>query len=259
MKLDRRTFVQFAAGSLFAGALSARSLVPAQASPGTRALVFDAFPIFDPRPIAALANSMFPERGAALMDAWRARQFQYQWLRALAGQYVDFLQATSDSLAFASDQVQLVIPEKQRAALMQAWMSLQVWPDVPDALTRLHEAGLRLAFLSNMTREMLDSGLRAAGLQDKFEAVISTHQIRSYKPAADAYALATRTLDLRKEEILFVAFAGWDVAGAKWFGYPTYWLNRLGSRREALDAEPDAIGADMAALTGYALDGRAEP
>jgi 2-haloacid dehalogenase len=27
---------------------------------------------------------------------------------------------------------------------------------------------------------------------------------------------------LKREEILFAAFAGWDAAGAKWFGYPTF-------------------------------------
>jgi 2-haloacid dehalogenase len=52
-------------------------------------------------------------------------------------------------------------------------------------------------------------------------------------------------LKLRKEEILFVAFAGWDAAGAKWFGYPTFWLNRLGSVEEHLDAKPDATGASL--------------
>jgi 2-haloacid dehalogenase len=40
---------------------------------------------------------------------------------------------------------------------------------------------------------------------------------------------------LRREEILFAAFGGWDAAGAKAFGFPTFWVNRMGSPLEELD------------------------
>ena len=53
------------------------------------------------------------------------------------------------------------------------------------------------------------------------------------------------TLSLSREEILFVASTGWDVAGAKWFGYPTFWLNRLVSPAEELGVEADASGLDL--------------
>jgi 2-haloacid dehalogenase len=51
-----------------------------------------------------------------------------------------------------------------------------------------------------------------------FHHVISTDRIRSFKPDPRAYQLGFDVLGLRKEAILFVAFAGWDVAGSKWFG-----------------------------------------
>jgi len=52
-------------------------------------------------------------------------------------------------------------------------------------------------------------------------------------------------LNLHREEILFVAFAGWDVAGAKWFGYPTFWNNRGAAPAEHLDGAPDGTGATL--------------
>lgn len=169
----------------------------------------------------------------------------------MAGRYVDFLAVTGDSLDFALAQQQTSLTGAQRARLMSAWTALQVWPDVPEAMARLRTAGLRLAFLSNMTQAMLVDGLERAGLAGDFEAVISTDRIRSYKPAATAYRLGVETLGLPAQEILFVAFAGWDVAGAKWFGYPTYWLNRQGAPQERLGVEADAAGADMAALLSH--------
>jgi 2-haloacid dehalogenase len=251
MATSRRSFLQVAAGSALAGVAPwPRAGADAPRHP-VRAIAFDAFPIFDPRPIAALAEALLPGHGGTLMGAWRARQFEYQWQRALAGRYVDFLQVTGDSLDFALELHKLRLSPRQRERLMSAWTSLPVWPDVPDAVAALRQAGLRLAFLSNMTEAMLTDGLARAGLAKQFDAVISTDRIRTYKPAAAAYRLGVETLRLPAEAIVFVAFAGWDVAGAKWFGYPTFWLNRQGAAPERLGVEADASGPDLPALVRY--------
>jgi 2-haloacid dehalogenase len=49
-----------------------------------------AFPIFDPRPVFVLAEQLFPGRGVELSNALHARQFEFQWFRALSGRYADF-------------------------------------------------------------------------------------------------------------------------------------------------------------------------
>ena len=47
-------------------------------------------------------------------------------------------------------------------------------------------------------------------IEKYFDHVISTDKVQSYKPDPDTYQLGIDTLKLKKEEILFVAFAGWD-------------------------------------------------
>jgi 2-haloacid dehalogenase len=242
-----------AAGSVLAGGIQEEVFAQAPERPRFKAVAFDAFPIFDPRPISVLAESLFPGKGTALMDAWRTRQFEYQWLRALSGHYADFLQATQESLFFASKQLKLDLSEDNRRQLMTAWSNLQVWPDAPEALQAMHKAGLRLAFLSNMTVPMLADGVKRAELEGVFESILSTDQIRSYKPDPRAYQMAVDKLQLKREEILFVAFAGWDVAGAKWFGYPTFWVNRLDSPMEELGVQADASGKNLEALLKFVL------
>lgn len=37
----------------------------------------------------------------------------------------------------------------------------------------------------------------------------------------------------------------WDAAGAKSFGYPTFWVNRLNQPTEELGVVPDAIGPNL--------------
>jgi len=255
MSPRRRKFLSLAAGTVLAGALNPVVAPRARAAAPYQAVVFDAFPIFDPRPIAKMAQDLFPGAGANLMNAWRTRQFEYQWWRALSNQYVDFWQSTEDSLAFAAKLTGVEMTAQARDELMGAYASLRVWPDVPASLRALREAGIRLGFLSNMTRKMLEAGLARADLGALFEQVLSTDQIRTYKPAAAAYELASDAFALPREAILFAAFAGWDVAGAKWFGYPTFWVNRLGSPAEELGVTPDGAGKDLQALTLFALQG----
>lgn len=243
MTLDRRTFLRAGAAALAVPARASTRTAPL--SGAIRAIAFDAFPIFDARPIAGACEREFPGRGAALIGAWRTRQFEYQWLRALGGRYVDFWQATADALIFACESIGVAAPSAKRDALMQEWLRLDVWPDVPDTLRELKRRGFTLAFLSNATPNILGANLVRAGLASLFDHSISTDAIRTFKPDPRAYQLGVDTMNLRREEILFVAFAGWDVAGAKWFGYPTFWNNRGAAPAERLDVVPDGTGATL--------------
>src|SRR3954452_22675852 len=139
-----------------------------------RAIAFDAFPILDPRPVFALVNELYPEKGMDLSNVWRTRQFEYTWLRTLTGRYSDFWQVTDDALVFAAKSLNLELDSGNHARLMDAYLKLKCWPDVPPALHSLKKAGIRLAFLSNMTDKMLDSGISNSGLQGVFDHVLST-------------------------------------------------------------------------------------
>ena len=50
-----------------------------------------------------------------------------------------------------------------------------------------------------------------------------------------------------------MAFAGWDVAGAKWYGYPTFWVNRLGAPLEELGEIPNGSSRDLSGLIEFVL------
>jgi 2-haloacid dehalogenase len=251
MVLDRREFLTLAAGGVAASGWLSPRMAQGVTPPPLKAIAFDAFPIFDPRPVFGLAETLFPAKGAELSNAWHMRQFEYQWLRALSGHYADFWQTTEDGLVFAAKLLRLELTPDKRAQLMQAYLELKTWPDVPSALSALQEAGIRLAFLSNMTAKMLEAGIKNAGLEGIFEHVLSTDQIRAYKPDPRAYQMAIDAFKLQREEILFAAFAGWDAAGAKWFGYPTFWVNRLNLPGEELGVPPNAMGRDLADLVSF--------
>ena len=256
MKLDRRKFLTIAAGSLGASGWVSHPMPRPVAPRQLQAIAFDAFAVFDPRPVSVLAETLFPGKGSDLSNAWRTRQFEYQWLRNLSGRYADFWQITEEALVFAAKLLKLDLIPGKRARLMQAYLELESWTDVPSSLRALKEAGIRLAFLSNMTTRMLKAGIENAGLEGAFEHVLSTDGIRAYKPHPRAYQMGMDAFRLEREAVLFAAFAGWDAAGARWFGYPTFWVNRLGFPDEELGVTADAVGRDLQDLVDFVAEER---
>jgi 2-haloacid dehalogenase len=254
--INRREFVGLAAG-VAASSLVGRAAV-STGSPGVRvqAIAFDAFPILDPRPVFALAEELFPGKGAELSQIWRTRQFEYTWLRTVTGRYEDFWRVTESALVFSAKTLKLDLDSPKRTRLMNAYLDLKTWPDVPQALRSLKEAGIRLAFLSNFTRRMLDAGIKNSGLDGLFDHVLSTDAVQQFKPAPRAYQMAADAFRLKPEAIAFAAFAGWDAAGATWFGFPTIWINPLNSPAEELSVTPEVTCKDLSGLVAFATSHR---
>jgi len=245
MDISRRIFLQAAMASTASGGITPLD------QPAPKAIAFDAFPIFDIRPITARVEELFAGKGAELTNLWRIRQFEYQWLRALSHRYADFWQATQDALVFAAKTLKLELTVAKRNELMSMYLELPTWSDVPAALGVLRENGIRLAILSNATPRILSGGIRKARLESVFEHVISTDKIKSYKPDPRAYQLAVDAFQLPRERIGFAAFAGWDVAGAKAFGFPTFWVNRQQLPPEELGVSADGAGAGLEQLVSF--------
>lgn len=239
------TMVTNAVGAgLFPSAMAAGRAAPRR----IKAIAFDAFVIFDPRRISTLAGELFPGKGAQLSDAWRVRQFEYTWLRTAMGRYADFWQVTGDALLFAAKTLKIELAPEQRSRLMQAFLELKPWPGVAEGLKSLHGAGVRLAFLSNFTPDMLAACINASELEGLFEHQLSAEIVKAYKPDPRAYAMGVKAFGLPPEDILFAAFGGWDAAGAKTFGYPVFWFNPGHQPAEELGAASDAIGTSFADL-----------
>jgi len=213
-----------------------------------KAVVFDGFAIFDARPVFSLIDQMFPEKGAELTALWRSRQFEYMWLRSLSQRYSDFLSVSADALVFAANALRIELTPANRSRVMEAWLQLPCWPDVMSSLVTLSDSGLRIGFLSNMSTRMLEMGMRSCGLDGVFDHALSTDRVRTYKPDRRAYRMAVDAFRLRREEIAFAAAAGWDAAGAKSFGYETFWVNRQNQRAEELGTGEIANGASLSDL-----------
>jgi len=244
---NRRRFLG-AAASAFAGA-TARG-VPALA-PTIKAVAFDGFAIFDPRPVFRLAEELFPGHGEELSNQWRTRQFEYTWLRNSMHLYADFWQVTQDALNYAAQQSKLELTAGKSGQLMSAYLRMKPWSDAVAVLETLRKRGLRLALLANLTPAMMRSCVTGSGLETVFEFELSTDNVKAFKPDPAAYAMGTEAFHLQKHEILFAAFGGWDAVGARAFGYTTYWVNKEARPAEQLGITADATHSDLVSLPNF--------
>ena len=192
-----------------------------------RAVVFDAYgTLYDVQSVRRLATELCGDRGELITQLWRLKQLKYTWLRGLMQAYEDFSVVTRNSLDFALDRAGVPATPAIRDRLMKSYLDLDLYPETLQALKSLTE--YKLAILSNGSPEMLDLLVEASGVRSLLDEVISVDQAKSYKPDPRCYELAPRTLGVAKHEVLFVSSNGFDVAGAKRFGFHVAWVERGG-------------------------------
>jgi 2-haloacid dehalogenase len=215
---------------------------------GIEACVFDAYgTLLDVASAAMRCRDALGGNAAALAALWRDKQLQYSWLRAAQGRHADFWQVTGDALDFAMETLAIATPAL-RERLMQSYLALDAYAEVPDVLERLQRAGLKTAILSNGTPGMLDAAVRAAGLTGLLDAVLSVESVGVYKPNPAVYQLAVDRLGVAASAIAFQSSNAWDAHAASAFGMRVVWCNRHGQHAERLPGAPDREITTLAEL-----------
>lgn len=215
----------------------------------TRVIAFDAYgTLFDVFSITARAESYWPGQGAALARTWRDKQIEYTRLRSMAGpaRYKSFWQITIDSLRFAVQSLGLAMSSAQEEGLLDQYAVLNAFPENLATLQALKARGLSLCILSNGSPEMLASAVSSANMDGLFDAVLSAESVRRFKVDASVYQLVCDRFSCSPPEVLMVSSNCWDVIGAHWFGFHTFWVNRSSQPLEQLDATPDYQGKSLA-------------
>ena len=215
---------------------------------GIRACAFDAYgTLFDFASAANGCRDVLGYKTDRLTALWREKQLQYTWLRSVQGRHADFWQVTQDALEFALETFAIDVTGV-RDRLMTLYLELDVFPEVPDMLKKLKQAGLRTAILSNGSPRMLDAAVKRAQLTELLDAVLSVEDVGIYKPHPKVYQLAVDRLGLPAPSIVFQSSNAWDAHAASAFGMRVVWCNRYGQRRERLPGAPDREIRSLAEL-----------
>jgi 2-haloacid dehalogenase len=210
--------------------------------------VFDAYgTMFDVNAAAQHCRAELGDAWQPLAEMWRTRQLQYTWLRSLMGQYVDFWQVTGDALDFALAMLKIDNPGL-RQRLMDLYLKLDCYPEVPGVLKTLKAAGMKTAILSNGAPKMLDAAVANAGIGDDLDAVLSVDELKVFKPRMAVYQLAVDRLGVPAARISFQSSNAWDAHAASVFGFKVVWCNRFGQAPERLPGQPDLEVRDLSGL-----------
>lgn len=225
----------------------------AASPPRYKAVAFDYFVIFDPNSVVPQVEKVFPGKGLEVSKAWRGKLFEYSFLRSITGRQDDFFKLIEAALDYTLEAMKLTASPEDKGALLEAYLTLSPWPDAIDGLKKLKAAGVRIITISNFSKKMLTANAENAGIVDLVDELLSTEVNGSYKPEPRAYELGLEHLGLKKEEVAFAAFGGWDAYGAKSFGYSTYWVNRFNLPTEKLGIVADSTSNSFAGLLDFVL------
>jgi 2-haloacid dehalogenase len=216
---------------------------------GIQACVFDAYgTLFDYASAAAGCRDELGDKLGPLTTLWRDKQLQYTWLRALEGKHADFWQVSGDALDFALETLGIG-NAALRGRLMNLYLTLDTFPEVPAMLKRLKAAGHKTAILSNGSPKMLEAVVTSARIGHLLDAVLSVEEVGVYKPHPKVYQLAVDRLAIEPKAISFQSSNAWDAYAASAFGMRVVWCNRYGQRPERLPGKPDREVKSLAELS----------
>jgi 2-haloacid dehalogenase len=213
--------------------------------------VFDAYgTLFDVHAAAERQKDSIGPKWKELSQVWRNKHLEYTWVYSLAGRQAMFWMLAQRSLDYAITHVGGGISTDVRKRLLEAYRTMDPYPEVRDVLAALKARGDRLVILSNGDADMLNDAVRGAKLEGMFEAVISVVSAGIFKPSPKVYQLVSGRFGSVPAEVSFQSSNRWDIAGAKASGYRCVWVNRTGAPDEYPDLPPDRVVRDLSGLVG---------
>lgn len=217
-----------------------------------RTLVFDVNEtLLDLRVLDPIFERAFGD--AAVRRQWFGLVLRNAMTLTMTGAHRDFLTVGAASLDMLADQRGLDLDEAVRDQIAQAMANLPAHGDVLPNLGRLHQAGFRMAALTNSPPEAATQQLTNAGIAPMLEKIMTVESVGKFKPARAVYEMAASTLGVTTGRIRMVAAHDWDVAGAMAAGCAGAYLLRPRAALNPLLPVPDIVEPDFHRLTNRIL------
>jgi 2-haloacid dehalogenase len=135
--------------------------------------------------------------------------------------------------------------------VLAGFRELPPHPDVEPALRALARARIPSYAFTHGSAEVASDALDGAGLRTYLRGVLSTEEIRSFKPPARAYNWACQQVDAPGDRVALVAVHSWDVHGAVRAGLVGGFATRLEGVVPDIVARPHVV----AGLLDQVVDG----
>jgi 2-haloacid dehalogenase len=196
-------------------------------------------------------RAVFGDRAREASEIWRGKQIEYSFRRALMKKYQNFDVCTAQALRFVCQQLSVSLDEKTLRNLLEKYLQLPAYLDVPGALAELEARGFRLVACSNGTESAVHGLLERAGVLSRFSEIVSVDPLRTFKPDPAVYEYLVARARAEKEMVWLISSNPFDVTGAKACGLRTAWVQR--DPRKVFDPwefEPDLVVRGLDQLPG---------
>jgi 2-haloacid dehalogenase len=209
-----------------------------------RVIVFDVMgTLLDLRALDPYFERFFGD--TAVQKEWFMQTQQLAMAAMLTNAYEDFGVQADTGLEMTARHYKVSLLGEEKNLILSTLRKLRPYPEVPQSLQRLRDAGLRIAALTNSTVQAAEAQLTFAGLRDNFEKVISSDEIHCFKPAPEVYHLAARELSVEPGQLRLVSAHDWDITGAMRAGCAAAFVARPGQVMNPFGPQPDVKGADL--------------
>ena len=147
------------------------------------------------------------------------------------------------------------VSDADAAELTDRFATMPPHPEVPAALRRLRDHGLRLFTLTDNTLEISGRQLDRAGVIDVFERRFSVDEtVRRHKPAPEAYRSVAAALETDPGGICLIACHVWDTIGAAAAGWQAGLILREGNAPLDVGPQPTYIGPDLDVIADQLIE-----
>jgi 2-haloacid dehalogenase len=218
----------------------------------TYALGFDVYgTLVDPLALAEPLQALVGEHAVQFANLWRTKQLEYSFRRGLMRRYVDFDLCTRQALRYTQQALRCELPESDHDRLLEAYLYLPMFPEVPAGLAALKAQGHQRVAFSNGVEASIRALLANAGVLPLLEDVVSVDDLRTFKPNPEVYAYLARRTGCPPAETWLVSSNAWDVIGAKAAGLRAVWVKRQPDAVfDPWDVEPDVVVSRLDELPG---------
>lgn len=212
-----------------------------------RVLVFDVIEtLLDLRALDSAFEGAFGDR--VVRQQWFQQMLQSAFTSIVTDTYRDFTKLGRAALQMTAQRHNIQLSSDEQQEILGTIRQLPPHTDVVEGLSRLRDAGFRMAALTNSTTDVLEAQLRHAGLRDFFDQALSADMAKRLKPARQAYEMAAGRLGVAPADIRLIAVHAWDVTGAMRAGCAAGFIARPDFVLDPAGEQPDVIGADLPEL-----------
>jgi beta-phosphoglucomutase len=147
----------------------------------------------------------------------------------------------------SDEELKLAVEEKRELFRTLAAGNTKAFKGVPETLAMLHESGIKLGLITGSNRKSVTKVIAEAGLENLFDAIVTSEDTARGKPFPDPYLQGMKMLGVDKSHSVVVENAPLGIKAAKSAGVD-YVIGVTTTLPEQYLAEADDIMPSFADL-----------